>query len=73
MEIIVHRINYIKDLINLPTDYGVEVDLRSQGSKLILNHEPFKGAIFLLSTFYLIHQNLCIYLFELVFLNFELF
>lgn len=43
MEIIVHRINYIKDLINLPTDYGVEVDLRSQGSKLILNHEPFKG------------------------------
>ena len=43
MEIIVHRINYIKDLVNLPTDYGVEVDLRSQGSKLILNHEPFKG------------------------------
>ena len=43
MEIIIHRINYIKDLINLPTDYGVEVDLRSQGSKLILNHEPFKG------------------------------
>ena len=43
MEIIVHRINCIKDLINLPTNYGVEVDLRSQGSKLILNHEPFKG------------------------------
>ena len=43
MEIIVHRINYIKDLINLPSDYGVEVDLRSQGSKLILNHEPFKS------------------------------
>jgi len=42
MEIIIHRVNDIKDLIKLPSDYGVEIDIRSYGSKLILNHEPFK-------------------------------
>ena len=41
MEIIVHRINKIEDLVNLSPKYGVEVDVRSQGSKLILNHEPY--------------------------------
>jgi|TARA_B100000959_G_C14909711_1_gene594584 hypothetical protein len=42
MEIIIHRINSLKELIKLPTDYGAEIDIRSQGSRLILNHEPFK-------------------------------
>ena len=40
MEIIIHRINSLKELIKLPTDYGAEIDIRSQGSRLILNHEP---------------------------------
>ena len=43
MEIIVHRVNNLKDLIKLPLSYGVEIDVRAQDSKLILNHEPFKG------------------------------
>lgn len=43
MEIIIHRINSLKELIKLPTDYGAEIDIRSQGSRLILNHEPFKN------------------------------
>ena len=43
MEIIVHRVNNVKDLIKLPSNCGVEIDLRTQDSKLILNHEPFKG------------------------------
>ena len=43
MEIIVHRINKIEDLANLPPKYGVEIDIRSQGSKLVLNHEPYKS------------------------------
>ena len=43
MEIIVHRINSLKGLLKLSTNYGVEIDIRSYGSKLILNHEPFKN------------------------------
>ena len=42
MEIIVHRINKINELKNIPKNYGVEIDIRAYGSKLILNHDPFK-------------------------------
>lgn len=46
MEFIIHRINKIKDLKSLPKKFGVEIDIRTMGSKLILNHEPFnKGDI----------------------------
>ena len=41
MEFIIHRINKIKDLKLIPKNYGMEIDIRSHGSKLILNHEPF--------------------------------
>jgi hypothetical protein len=41
MEFIIHRINKIKDLKSIPKNYGTEIDIRSNGSKLILNHEPF--------------------------------
>ena len=40
MEIIIHRINKIKDLLKLDHQYGAEVDLRSFGSNIILNHDP---------------------------------
>ena len=40
MEIIIHRVNSIKKLKQIPNKYGVEIDVRSFGSKLILNHEP---------------------------------
>ena len=39
MEIITHRINSIKLLRKIPEKYGVEIDLRTNGSKIILNHE----------------------------------
>jgi hypothetical protein len=42
MHFIVHRVNTIKDLLNIPFEYGVEVDLRDFGHKLILHHDPFK-------------------------------
>jgi hypothetical protein len=46
MEFIIHRINKIKDLKSLPKKFGTEIDVRTMGSKLILNHEPFnKGDI----------------------------
>ena len=42
MHFIVHRVNTIKDLLNTPVEYGVEVDLRDFGEKLVLQHDPFK-------------------------------
>ena len=41
MEIILHRINTLNKLKKIPLKYGVEIDVRSNNSKLILNHEPF--------------------------------
>jgi len=41
--IIAHRINRSTDLANLPEGYGVEVDLRHDGSTLILQHDPKRG------------------------------
>lgn len=38
---IAHRINTIKELQKIPHQYGVEVDLRDRGDRLILQHEPF--------------------------------
>ena len=43
MEIVIHRINKIKELKNIPQKYGCEIDIRTNSSKLILNHDPFIG------------------------------
>ena len=42
MEIILHRRNSIQSLKKTPITYGVEVDIRSKGEELILNHDPFQ-------------------------------
>lgn len=42
MEFIAHRINTIEDLKQVPTEYGVEIDLRDFGERLVLQHDPFK-------------------------------
>ena len=41
MKIIKHRINTIKELVLVESDYGVEIDLRSKNSEIILSHDPF--------------------------------
>ena len=41
MEIIIHSVNTIKKLKSIDDIYGTEIDIRSMGSQLILNHEPF--------------------------------
>ena len=47
MEIIYHRRNTIGELINTPNNYGVEVDIRTYNSELIVSHDPFiKGCKF---------------------------
>lgn len=43
MEIIIHRINSEHLLKKIPKKYGVEIDVRSFKSKIILNHEPKKN------------------------------
>ena len=43
MEIIIHRINTLKGLKEIPHEYGTEIDIRAWNDKLILNHEPFQS------------------------------
>ncbi len=38
---IAHRINTLGELKKLPIEYGVELDLRDYGNRLILQHDPF--------------------------------
>ena len=46
--IICHRKNTIKQLINTPAKYGIEIDVRSYNNKIILNHNPIeKGETFI--------------------------
>ena len=40
MIFIAHRRNTITDLESTPTEYGVEIDIRSNNGKLIIQHEP---------------------------------
>lgn len=45
MKIIAHRKNSVEDLLATPTQYGVEVDIRSRGHELIIHHDPFAPGI----------------------------
>ena len=45
MIIINHRVNTIDKLKNTPKEYGIEVDLRSNGHDIIINHDPFKKGV----------------------------
>jgi hypothetical protein len=42
MLFIAHRINTVAQLQQVPPEYGVELDLRDSGERLILQHDPFK-------------------------------
>lgn len=45
MELIYHRRNTIADLVALDPKYGVEVDIRSNGSDLIIHHDALCDGI----------------------------
>ncbi|MBO8240541.1 hypothetical protein HA152_07470 [Prochlorococcus marinus XMU1412] len=45
MEIIAHRRNQINQLLETPTKYGVEVDIRSNQDKLVVSHDPFSNYV----------------------------
>lgn len=40
MIIIIHKVNTIRELLDIDKSFGVEIDIRSYGKDLILNHEP---------------------------------
>jgi hypothetical protein len=40
MQIIIHRVNKIAELLTIPKKYGVEIDVRGYGDKMLLNHDP---------------------------------
>ena len=42
MKIILHRINTKEVLQNTSNEFGVEVDIRSEGERLIVSHDPFE-------------------------------
>src|SRR3989344_2587344 len=37
---IIHRVNKIERLKTIPEKYGVEIDIRGYGEKMLLNHDP---------------------------------
>jgi hypothetical protein len=41
MLMIAHRVNTVAQLRNTPVEFGVELDLRDRGDRLILQHDPF--------------------------------
>lgn len=41
MKLIAHRRNTLNELLATPPKYGVEVDIRSYGDKLVIHHDPF--------------------------------
>lgn len=43
MMIFIHRVNTIERLKTIAPEYGVEIDVRAEGQRLILHHEPFAG------------------------------
>jgi hypothetical protein len=40
LKLIAHRRNTISELVATPTTYGIEVDIRSYGERLIIHHDP---------------------------------
>ena len=38
---VIHAVNTLTALKGTPEQYGVEIDIRNEGKKLILNHDPF--------------------------------
>ena len=47
MEIVIHRVNKVQSLKEIPKKYGCEIDIRAQGSKLILHHDTYVNGDFL--------------------------
>ena len=56
-----HRINSLADLARVPTDRGVELDLRSDGDRVIVTHDPFTDGVTIEEYFPHVGQRPCIF------------
>ena len=45
MQLIAHRKNTIEELEATPKEYGIEMDIRSFGNRLVVHHDPFVDAV----------------------------
>ena len=45
MKIIIHRVNTINLLNNIPKKFGVEIDIRFFNNKLVLAHNPSQDGV----------------------------
>src|SRR6266702_4536197 len=45
MQIIAHRKNTVEELVATPVEYGVEMDIRSIGNRLVVTHDAFTDAL----------------------------
>ncbi len=45
MILVSHRVNKISEIIKTNLNYGVEIDIRDEGKKLIVVHDPFKKGV----------------------------
>jgi hypothetical protein len=43
MQVVVHRVNTIEALRAVPVRFGAEIDLRADGSRIVMHHDPFVG------------------------------
>lgn len=61
MLIVKHRVNTSRELSSIPSIFGVEIDLRSSGHDLVLQHDPFvSGELFEMWLEHYSHQLLII-------------
>ena len=41
--VVVHRVNTVDMLRGVPAEFGAEIDLRAEGSRIVLHHDPLSG------------------------------
>ena len=46
MKLISHRRNTLSELLSTDSKYGIEVDIRSEGDRLIIHHDPYMAGEF---------------------------
>lgn len=60
MQLVAHRINSVKELKKIPSHFGVEIDIRSRGNKLICQHAPWRDGVSLKEWIKYYHHKLLI-------------
>ncbi len=45
MQIYAHRVNTLEKLAKVPTRFGVEIDIRGLGGRMLLNHDPLQDGV----------------------------